>query len=184
MNDKLDQGIAKAAKEVLWHVDAKLEEGGWDQPPMLYLAVYEKADDLAALGLIPMLGWDLVWARLPNIQDALNAIVTVLNAYPPALKHATFPTKNLFGVVLAMEAWVLKMDKDDKDAAAKEAVARAHTIHQHPDRVESRGIYLHPVEGPPAFLAHERDGIAQLHEGVHSGEVPRLLGELNKALIT
>ena len=186
MNES-DELINKATKEALWHVDAELEKGGWDQPPQLWLAIkHPLGEGVNAVELKPMPGWDYVWSRLPNIQGALAVMLQSAKAYPKSLKPYTFPgIERLFGLVLAVEAWVLEVNKDDPDAEAKEEMAKAHTIHNHPDKVETRTIYLCPVDGQGAMLAHEREGVPRMiDDGDHRGEVPRLLKELNQALTT
>ena len=190
-----DEIAAKVAKEILWHADAKMEDAGWDQPSQLWLVVYRtiKPGEAAVCGLLPLPGWEMVRSSFADIQSQLGFMVDALRNCPPAIRLKAMPgVDDLFGVALCCEAYKLDSGRNasQEQLDQMDKVARAHTIHEHPNRVEIRIIYLAPLDGPEAVLTHEKGGIAELLDDrdedrpSYAGEVPRLLKELGKALVS
>jgi len=178
---------AKQVREALWHVDAEMEQGGWDQNAQLWMVVVTAGPGEDVVGFVPLFGWDQVAEQAPDMQAALRLLTTVYEGMPAELKANMLSESTMFGVAFASEAWLLRIDQENQEHVR--AVADVHAIHTDPDRVEVRIIHLAPLDGPAAMLQHERDGIVQLHDEMDtnfhaSGEIPRLLAKLNKALVT
>lgn len=179
---------AKQVREALWHVDAEMEQGGWDQNAQLWMVVVTASSGEDVVGFVPLYGWDQVAEAAPDMQAALRLLTAAYEGMPARLRAEVLSIEGaMFGVAFASEAWLLDIEQDDLERAR--AVADAHAIHADPNRVEVRIIHLAPIEGPAAMLQHERGGIVQLRDEMDtdfhaSGEIPKLLAQLNKALAT
>lgn len=178
--------VTARVREALWHVDAELEKQGWNLPSQLWTVLHVPATafQMATVALLPLPGWEQVLEKGDDMQDCLRVTIALYRRMPAALKVDL--RKDLFGVALASEAWALRTE-DPVKAERFQQIAEERQVHAEPDRIECRIIHFAPLDGSPALLMHERDGIAQLldenSEMTATGEIPELLSQLVQALI-
>lgn len=164
-------------KEALWHIDADVDKGGWDQRPILLLVQHARlADGVGAICLQEIPGSAMVIERLGGqMQEALVFFINAVRGAPTSVRnYLAADLDGLYGVALVTEAWMVKQYMDAPAPDDYEG-----DLSQHPDRVECRLTHIAPVNGEGAQLIHERDSIAYLREnGELGGALPDLLADL------
>jgi hypothetical protein len=180
--------IDKIMAETLWHIDAQVEEMGWDQDAALFaVLVGEVEEGVGVIELKPAPGWNVCLQYTEDPKKALQALGLILSRTPDSLRKETYPPEHLYGLVFVTEAWMLRapLGTEPQMPADYEVAARNHTVSTHPDRVETRFLYCVSTRGDVAALNHERDGIVEAFDpdkGNFDGQVPDLLHALIKEL--
>jgi hypothetical protein len=208
MSMKPDEINDALAAEVLWHVDAKAEEIGWDNAaPQLYAVLIHRppaeiamalareagapadADGLqvALFELDQLPGWPLVLDRSPSTASAINMMAMCVEQMPAVLRTSMYDLDKLYGLVLVSEAWMVRsIEIDEAERQGVLAKARSHHLDEHPDRIEVRMTYCVSKAGTMSLLMHERDGIAEITTGERAarmqGAMPTVLRRLVEAL--
>lgn len=179
--------------ETLHDADEQSEKDGWDQPPILFVMqthVLDPSTSLLEIKTCP--GWLQTVEVTDTIQESIRMMSTIMFQVPSAIKRAAFPPETFHGLMLRTETWVLHVDNNTStpgQLAAAQKASMDHTIDQHPDRIESRFIFMVTVNGDIAALSHKRNGEVEVFEpeGENvvslSGEVPRLLQQLVKEIV-
>lgn len=162
-------------KEALWHIDAEIEKGGWDQRPLLLFVQHAQvADNLGAIVLQEIPGARMVIERTADMQDALAFLTDALKGAPTSIRNTlASDLDGLYGVALVTEAWLVR---EYVDGPMPDNYTRGD-LSKHPDRVECRITHIVPVNGESAQLIHERDSVAYVREDM-GGELPALLRAL------
>ena len=190
------ENIDKAATEALWHIDARAEEEGWDQPPALLLVKVKpvgRLEDtemfLSALDVSLFTGWPAVVERYEDIKDMLSLVVFVMGQFPKELRGPLVDLDHLYGLALVSETWTVNTDTKDKAEVAhlQGRLDAGDRISDMENRVESRMVFLTTMEGHSTMLTHERDGVAKIiapsQEGAQiTGSVPALLTKLIRVI--
>jgi hypothetical protein len=153
---------------------------GWDQPPtfgFLYERKRRISDTImtAEMEFSPIPGFTFAWKmlnqRYPDkarmhwaICTAADEMRQFVDRFPPA--------ENLVAVALVHEAWMLVPDADDEKAFEEmERASQSRTIHEHPDRVEVRGVNAVDLDGVRYGVLKPRAG-----QKVTSDDFNKLVG--------
>lgn len=176
--------VAKQVREALWHVDAQLEEHGWGQASQLWAVSVMEGEVMRSIIMFPLPGWEQVRAQAPSHEACLAFLADMYARMPQTLKKKVSPG-SLFGLAFSSEAYMLRYQgsQEELDKLQESLRERDVSIGKSPDMIETRMVYLVPLDGPPAMLLHERDGIAELHEDDAEGDVATLLARLVQALL-
>jgi hypothetical protein len=125
---------------------------GWDEPPGLYWLTVERGEPSLAPAPIP---WD-AWSLGPP-AGVLSAIADGCRGSAGALH--SFAPDGLHGAAFFTETWMVIRPSDAAaEIAEAKADARAHRIHQRPDRVEARSMWAVDRAGN-VYVAMLRRGI-------------------------
>ena len=82
-----EPAVAKMVRKCLWHVDAGMDKGGWDQNSALWAVVVAPAGpDRSALSLQPLSGWPMAAPRSPDVQSDLVSLTGAYTRVPAHLR--------------------------------------------------------------------------------------------------
>ena len=166
--------------ETLWHIDAEVEKGGWDQNALLFAVIVgELGEGVGVIELAPAPGWNVVLDITEDPKDALRALSLMTQVAPRALIEQAYPPDQFYGLAFVTEAWMLRPALGE---SLPPTVSFAGKVKDHPDRIETRIIFCVSVDGKVAALSHERDGIPEAYTEESgeslSGAIPDLLNEI------
>lgn len=150
-----DVTIHRAALEMLYQIDAALEEEGWDAPARLYrmeIVQHDPEGDTAALQA----------EELPTPPQDVPPPVWLHMAAASVLTSEWAPSEGFYGWVLMTEVWGATVDtaRDPETAARITQAAREHRLDQLPEaeRAEFRILMLANLDGR-IMISHERGGV-------------------------
>jgi hypothetical protein len=169
--------ICKALTEVLWHLDEKREDRGWDVQPDLWTLHQESLTagaDLIVAREFP--GFEVAQALTGYSFGSLKSLIFVLGEISDDSRRKLIPNDHIVGVVLVEEAWSVMKPADEPDPVG--------SLADHPNRVEYRMCWLQTLTGERAVLIHERDGIARLEDDAElfSGRLADALAEITQLI--
>ena len=155
----------------------------WDEPPCLYFLYVEGGTPrLSPLGL-PTEVWET--DRPPQVIMGMAVAAGNLAA---VLRQAVPP--GLYGMAFRHEAWTVAAIPGTAEAAGVERAARQHRLHEHPARIEVRGIWAVDRAGI-TYMAEQRRGEPAVRRDVsypepgqgYSGTIPEALDLLVTAFL-
>ena len=170
-------------------IDEESEKEGWDQPSLLLIVMAHPMDtSVAVMEVATCPGWNQAMAVTDTVQHTLRVMKDVMAGVPLASKRGVFIPDVFYGLILRTETWSLYLDPEkDSPAAMKEArkASEERTIDKHPDKVESRFIYMITVDDEAIALSHDRGGEITIYDsgdGYLTGNIPALMGTLIKEI--
>jgi hypothetical protein len=167
-------------KAVLRELERDVAKDGWDQPPRLmrvHRREFHQTKGRAHGLLLDEIEFFRVFEQMMRPPEAIAAVAHWYAEHPPD----SLP--DFYGVAFLFEGWSVK--SGDDAAAEKLAQEWVGRLSEHPDRRESRSIYLWPVIGTPLFLNRFRDqtGPADISaDTAVRGTIPKALEELTRVL--
>lgn len=188
-----DKVLARTYLEMAYSLEAEVAPAGWDQPAqLLLLRTRARQTQQGAEALV------VDGTQLPGFHQVVHNHMRVGNRMHHALLHvaeawASLSGDSVFrkismsdvqGVALIHEGWALVPSADTLEEYNQ--VAADRQVHQHPDRVEVRMVFVCGPDGMRVGLNQVRDGvpmhlIGQARPGMHPREY-QLAGDVPNAL--
>lgn len=134
--------------DALKSIEADAEAEGWDCPAQLYAMCAENVSpEMGAITVSSFFGFDLAMYLTGYSYHALKAIARALPTAPQMVRDEW---AGLIGLVLVDETWSIQQ----KDGEPRPTGSLA----EHPDRIESRFVWLAAADGSSRVLTRRRGG--------------------------